>query len=385
MDDGRRPLRVLFLARQDALAFPAGDTVHLTETRVALAALGVETGLELASRPAAAGWDVVHLFNLLRADHAFLQAEAVAGCGPPLVVTPLYWNVARLAGDGAEVSPAWLGRWEGEQRLRRRVLARAAAVLVSGLRERWLLEEDFGPLPVRVVPVGVPRQALRPRDVRPGDEREGEKTGGERDVRDDGNGEERASRALLADAGLPPDCPFVLTVGRISPHKNQLGLIRALRGTDLRVVAAGPVHDGAYLARCRREGGRAAFFLGPVAAPVLRGLYGLAGAHVLPSWCELPGLSTLEAALHGRPVVITERGTALEYVGREAGVFPCDPAEPESIRRSCLRAVRAAAPASLRRRVLSFTWERAAASLVSLYRSLAGAAGPGAAAGGRGR
>ncbi len=358
MDDWRRPLRVLFLARQDSLAFPAGDTVHLAETRAALAALGVETGLDLGPAPDPAGWDVVHLFNLLRADHAFLQATAATGGRPPLVVTPLYWNVRRLAGEGAEVSPAWLRRWEGEQRLRRRVLARAAAVLVSGLGEKRLLEEDFGPLPVRVVPAGVPRQACRPEEE-----------------------ETRAAAAVLAEAGLPRGCPFLLTVARVSPHKNQLGLIRALRGSGLRLVAAGPVHDGAYLVRCRREAAGRAVFLGPVAAPVLRGLHRLALAHVLASWCELPGLATLEAAAHGRPVVTTARGTALEYVGREAGVFPCDPADHRSILRACLRAVRSRPSDSLRRRVVSFTWTRAAAALVSLYRSLAGRQAAGGEAG----
>lgn len=94
---------MLFLARHDAPVFSAGDTVHVAETRVALAARGVETGLCLEASPDLAGWDVAHLFNILRADQACLQAAAAARQGIPLVVTPLYWNAARLRAAGCAV------------------------------------------------------------------------------------------------------------------------------------------------------------------------------------------------------------------------------------------------------------------------------------------
>lgn len=194
------------------------------------------------------------------------------------------------------------------------MLAQAAAVLVSGLAERCLLEEDFGPLPVRVVPVAAPRQALAARGL-----------------------EKPCERQWLDRAGLPRGISFVLTGGRVGPHKNQLGLLRALAGTGLHLVSAGPVHAGVYVRSCLAEGRRRSAFLGLVPAGVLRHLLRAAAAHALASWCELPGLATLEAASLGRPVVATTSGTAPEYVGRGPGVCLCDPGDPASIRAAVLR------------------------------------------------
>ena len=57
--------------------------------------------------------------------------------------------------------------------------------------------------------------------------------------------------------------------------------------------------------------------------------YQKAKVHVLPSWFETCGLSTLEAAAMGCNIVITNKGYASEYFNDHA--FYCDPSSPASI------------------------------------------------------
>jgi glycosyltransferase involved in cell wall biosynthesis len=115
---------------------------------------------------------------------------------------------------------------------------------------------------------------------------------------------------------------FVLFVGRVERRKNPLGLIRAVRNLGLRlvVIGAAPAEARGYLDQCRSEGGEAVTWLGARAHddPLLASAYAAARVFALPSWFETPGLSALEAALAGTPVVITPLGSTREYFGDRA-------------------------------------------------------------------
>ena len=123
------------------------------------------------------------------------------------------------------------------------------------------------------------------------------------------------------------DRRYVLFVGRIDPHKNQLGAIRALRGSGLPLVIAGHdhPHHPEYTAQCRDEGGDWVTFTGEVShdSAELADLYHGARVHLLPSWFETTGLVSLEAALSGCSVVSTSLGHAREYLDDLA--WYCDP------------------------------------------------------------
>lgn len=110
---------------------------------------------------------------------------------------------------------------------------------------------------------------------------------------------------------------FVLTVGRIEPRKNQLNLIRALKGSQLTLVIIGdPVsHHQDYYNRCREEAGGNVHFLGsfsPASAELLSAT-AACKVFVLATWFETPGLAALEAALAGARIVITSQGSTKEY------------------------------------------------------------------------
>lgn len=160
----------------------------------------------------------------------------------------------------------------------------------------------------------------------------------------------------------------VLYVGRFEPHKNQLGLIQALKGTGLPLVLAGPVHPHheAYYAECQRHVSEKVTIRPGQVHEDLAPLYRTAKVHVLPSWFETTGLVSLEAALCGCNIVSTNRGYSLEYFGDL--VWYCDPADPGSIRRAVESAYSAPPRPELQERILSrYTWVHTAKATLAAY------------------
>jgi glycosyltransferase involved in cell wall biosynthesis len=133
--------------------------------------------------------------------------------------------------------------------------------------------------------------------------------------------------------------PFVLSVGRIEPRKNTLGLIRAVRRLGLRLVVIGEPAPGCrgYAQRCRHAGGDRVAWLGRLDHhdPVLASAYAAARIFALPSWFETPGLAALEAALAGCAILITPYGSTREYFD-DLAVY-AHPHRPEEIRRGLRR------------------------------------------------
>lgn len=163
---------------------------------------------------------------------------------------------------------------------------------------------------------------------------------------------------------------IVLYVGRFEPHKNQLGLIRALRGRPYKLILVGPVHPHHldYLERCRHEAGDVEF-IQETTQQELVSLYRKARVHALPSWYETTGLVSLEAATMGCNIVSTNRGYARDYLGSNA--WYCDPARDHSIAAAVDAAMQADFDPALRARILErFTWQNAADATIQAYKGV---------------
>jgi glycosyltransferase involved in cell wall biosynthesis len=131
---------------------------------------------------------------------------------------------------------------------------------------------------------------------------------------------------------------FVLCVGRFEPRKNQLSLIRALKGTGIRIVFIGRPDNARfdwYYEQCKRES-EGSLFLDEVKhdSPLLESAYAAARVLALPSHLEFPGLAALEAGLAGCRVAVTRVGVAEEYLGSHARYL--DPRSVASIREAVL-------------------------------------------------
>lgn len=183
--------------------------------------------------------------------------------------------------------------------------------------------------------------------------------------------------------GVPED--FVLFVGTIEPRKNIGGLLRAYRRlrddyrlTPALVLLAGAPgwHNGDVYAlvdslRLKPH----VFFLGEVDEEGLRALYNAARCLVHPAFYEGFGLPPLEAMACGTPVIVSDVSSLPEVVG-DAGLL-INPRHDEEITVALWRvltneALRAELRAKGLQRALSFSWERAAAQTMGVYRAAAG-------------
>jgi glycosyltransferase involved in cell wall biosynthesis len=178
-----------------------------------------------------------------------------------------------------------------------------------------------------------------------------------------------------ADSGLfrgafNLDGPFILNVGNIEPRKNQLALVRALKGLALPLVLIGHQRDPAYAAEVLAEGGPQVRYLGPLAHddPRLSSAFAACSAFVLPSTLETPGLAALEAAALGAAVVVTSEGSTREYFADH--VHYVDHRSPADIRRGIDTALTRGPDPHLKQHVTSrLSWPEVTRALVPIYRN----------------
>src|SRR3990172_2805106 len=257
------PLRVLAVGRSDAQTAPGGGEVQMASTLTALRRLGVDARATGDGRLDEV--DCVHLFGS-RPEHLPL-VEAARRRGVPVVLSTIAWfdwadywrggttpagRVAAVARFAARAAFPRLPSW------RRRLYHSVDLLLPNSKAEAQQLIRYFSVTPERihVVPNGAdPRFA---------------------------NADPRAfvERFDMRD--------FVLCPGRIEPRKNQLGLIRAMRGCGVPLVILGQVVPGheAYLDACRREADEHVRFLDRIEHddPALAGAYAACGCVAMVGW-----------------------------------------------------------------------------------------------------
>ena len=146
---------------------------------------------------------------------------------------------------------------------------------------------------------------------------------------------------LSSDSACAISCS---RAGRIEPRKNQLGLIRAMRGTGVPIVVLGRRGAGTRgvpggLSRARADRRCVSSAAWSTTTRCSAAAYAACGCLALASWFETPGLVALEAAMSGTPLVLPEGGCAREYFGDEA-----DYVRPGDLRRDSPRGARSPGP-----------------------------------------
>jgi len=331
-----------------------GHMVQLERTADALQRNGLRVRFEYSLSPRQGTVNVIHGFGL-KPEH--IRRWHVRGL--PVVVSPIYWDQAYRVQGGRRSSPVRhvagrlfrAGRFgkaalQGNISLTKTCMAylpgeiahiatfeAADLILPNSDGEAEAIRQDLRiSTPMHFVPNGVDPTCFSP------------------------------------PASLFTDRDSVLYVGRIEPHKNQLGLIDALRGSGLPLVIAGYEHPDhhQYAERCRAAGKGWVQFVSGVTPSEAAELYRSARVHVLPSWFETTGLVSLEAALCGCNIVSTSRGHAREYLGDLA--WYCDPSQPESILRAVQQAWHHGPVTKLADHVRKhFTWDHVAAATIQAY------------------
>jgi glycosyltransferase involved in cell wall biosynthesis len=355
-------VRVLMLQRNDASQVPGGDSLRFGHMQRVLADLGlIVDRCSEDSLPEGTSYDLVHLSNLQTEQETWRALQWASRRSLPTVLSPIYWDMKDAHFELGATKACWkkirqrLGRRAGlrlyrlwqdlnrprqaDWRIRRGLLKQAVWLLPTSFTELLHLRRYFW-LPENL--------CLRSTVVYSG-------VDGKRfsQVR-------RPGGVVYDRLGIRD---YVLQVARISPIKNQKGLIEALWGLPIPIVLIGqesPYHPG-YAAECRQLAARRenVFFLGQLPQTELPDVYATAAVHVLPSWRETPGLSSLEAAAAGCRVVSTSIGCAREYFSEDA--WYCRPTDVASIRVAVESALQTEHSEHLRKRILrDRTWGHAA-------------------------
>jgi glycosyltransferase involved in cell wall biosynthesis len=338
---------VLLAGKLTALDAPGGGEIQMLALTRALPDVGVPGRLWRPWEESLAGADVLHLFGS-HPEHLAL-VEAAHRQGVRVVLSTIawfdlasYWREPRSVSMRLRAAAGFLAR-AACPRLpswRRRLYHAVDLLLPNSKAEADQLIRYFG-VPagrIHVVPNGAdPRFA----DARPD--------------------------LWVEQTGVRG---FVLYAGRIEPRKNQLGFLRAMRGTGVPTVVLGDLVPGhePYLAECRRVAGPNVRFVDRIDHddPLLASAYAACGCLALASWFETPGLVAIEAAMSGTPLVLPEGGSAREYFGPNA--LYVRPNDEAGIRWAVLRALargRDRQLAELVRR--SFSWNAAAEATRQAY------------------
>jgi glycosyltransferase involved in cell wall biosynthesis len=192
----------------------------------------------------------------------------------------------------------------------------------------------------------------------------------------------------LARLGLPPDRPYLLYVGGISPHKNLDVLVDAFTEIaadhlDVALVLVGELSDDPFLSSAGLLQRRVAdspvrdrvTFTGYLPDEDVAALYGGATATVLPSVGEGFGLTAAESAACGTPVVASDIPALRELLADAALYAP--PGDAHGLARACRTLLddparrRQLADAS-RHRAARWSWTSSADAVIELLERSAG-------------
>jgi glycosyltransferase involved in cell wall biosynthesis len=334
-------MKVLFQIRPGYREGAAGDSVQMLKTMIHLKELGVDVSVTSQQNIRLSDFDLIHIFNCTRVPEAYGFYKNAANQRKKIVVSPIFIDMHLYYRD----SPAKLAAWRAENILRREMLQGSNMLLPNSVKEQeWIQNILLVDTPAKVIYLGADQVFFH------------------------GNAEWFVQKYGLKD--------FILCVGRLSPIKNQLSLIRAANGLDIPIVLVGPVNNKEYAMKCAEEPGGIIKYIPFLNQEELASVYQAARVHVQPSWFETVGLASLEAGASGTPVVLTNRGAGSEYFG--SFVKYVDPGDINSIRGGILAALSDAADKNrseaegtetdLQRHIMDhFTWEKAARATLEAY------------------
>lgn len=351
-----------------------GDVTQVRKTAEALQSLGVDVRFSDSLEPDADGVDAVHLFSTLRPHYTYLRLRHLKSQGVPVVVSTIYWE------------------WEPEELAAESVLrlgpmryqlSRAANWLRPKLpdRLRYRLQKSdlpfetqarFYDLERRVGAMAMRKYIYDTADVLlPNSEAEYDYLADRFDVRNDyevvpnavdPDFAEDATDAFAAETGLSE---FVLCCAVVQIRKNQRQLIMAANDLSIPLVLVGS-EESRYGAICREIAGPTVHFTGELSGVMLRSAFAAARTHALVSFYETPGLASLEAAISGNTIVVSDRGSPREYFGDDA--FYCDPVDLQSIKVALQNGYESTPSPALKERILSdYNWRKTAEATIRGY------------------
>lgn len=365
-------MNVLFQSRKTLYSVPGGDTTQIMKTKEYLEKLGVKVNISLELTPDVSEYDIVHVFNLMRPQELYLQVKNAKKYGKKVALSTIYGPYEeyekKARGGILQVMNNLLSITQieylkviaravlnlefnkgtaiyllnGHKRLQRKIIKMVDVFLPNSDSEMLRVAKDFNLKEYNYVAVS---NAV---DVNKFDYEQVE---------------------ISPELEKYRDC--VLCVSRIEGRKNQLNIIRACKDLPYRFVFIGKAGANfkKYYEKCKEEANDNTVFLGQIEHEKLPQFYKLAKVHILASWMETPGLSSLEAGIMHTNVVVTKKGDTEDYFADYA--FYCEPDDLDSIKEAIIKAYKAPFDARFLGRIKNnYTWEDTAKQTLQGYYSV---------------
>jgi glycosyltransferase involved in cell wall biosynthesis len=356
-------MKIAFITRSTLYKAQGGDTVQINETASHLNELGIFVTVHSAhDKIDYSNYDLLHFFNITRpADILYHIKKSKT----PFVITPILidyseYDKVHRKGSAASVFKLFssdtneyikaisrwiLGKdkiqsktflWKGQKRSIQYILKKTSMLLPNSKKEYTRLIKLYNVTPnYTVIPNGVNEKIFQ------------------------------------SDSNAVKEDGLIMCAARIEGLKNQYNLILALNDTQYKLLVIGHAapNQRRYYKRCRRIAAKNIIFTGHLTQDELKSYYQKAKVHILPSWFETCGLSSLEAGAMGCNVIITDKGYAREYFEDEA--FYCDPGNIDSIYNAVQKAASMTLQKKLKEKILSrYTWKQAALQTLDVYKSI---------------
>jgi glycosyltransferase involved in cell wall biosynthesis len=287
-------MKVLMCIRSDYYRNFGGDSVQMLKTAEHLRKLDVEVDINSGDITDFSPYDVIHLFNLTRMGETYKYYKIARHYKKDIVLSPFYWDMTRYYRHDNDTESIKL--WERCNIYRKEIVKGCKVVYPNSYTEAEHLKKQICKSANYIVVYnGV-----------------------------DIISEETPLYSLKDRYSLDN---YVLSVGRICPIKNQLILSQICKELNIPLVLIGNIDDKSYYGKCMSFEGTK--YLGFMDSYNIYNAYRFAKLHVLPSFVETSGRSSLEAAASGCVIVSTDQSSAPEYFKDRA--LYCNPYDEASI------------------------------------------------------
>ncbi|MBQ8364393.1 MAG: glycosyltransferase [Bacteroidaceae bacterium] len=365
-------MKVLFQSRKTLFTAPGGDTTQILKTKEYLEKSGVTVDISLELTPDVSAYDIIHVFNLMRPQELYLQVKNAKKYGKKVALSTIYGPyeeyekkarggilqfinkflsitqieylkvIARAVLNFEFSKGTFIYLLNGHKRLQRKIIKMVDVFLPNSHSEMKRVADDFNLEQYNYVAVA---NAV------------------------DINKFDYNKVDIDEEFEKYRDC--VLCVSRIEGRKNQLNIVRACKDLPYKFVFIGKAGANfhKYHELCKKEANENMFFLGQIEHEKLPQFYKLAKVHILASWMETPGLSSLEAGVMRCNVVATKKGDTEDYFENYA--YYCEPDDLNSIKEAVVKAYNKAFDEKFHDRIINnYTWEETAKQTLEGYKSI---------------
>ena len=352
-------MKILFVSRHTINTILGGDTIQMENTAKELRKLGTSVDFYTKDIIDFSPYDIIHFFNITRPDPIL---DILHKTNKPYVISTIYVDysfykyqnryskmglLTSLFGrDGIEYLKStlkhFLGKekinylpylWTGQKRSIKKVLKKSSYILPNSESEKTRLVKQYGVSPnCQIIPNGVDVGKFK-----------------------NTNNVKRVKNKILC-------------VASIEPRKNQLNLIKAIKNTqfDLTIIGDPSPNHLSYFKKCKFEAGGNVKFISKISQLDLVNHYLESAIHILPSWFETTGLSSLEAGYLGCKLIVSPNGDTKDYFENYANF--CEPSSIISIRNTIDKVDKLYNSNALKNRIdKEYNWKNTARLTQSVY------------------